>query len=203
MALIRTTTPQPLAITLEDARSHLLSDAPSDKMLDEKITRALASATEHCATQTSIAIAVAKYEKRLACWPACRTIELPIAPVRSIESVKYRDVNEVVQTVAPSSYAIDVSDRTCWLRFASTFSAPTTSRLLPLPIVITLSAGFDAFASESADRDIYRCPPELRNAVLLRMEREFEAGAISADAIADLERSVASLLDNVRRIRVA
>lgn len=194
MALIRVTTPLPLAVTLEDARSHLLLDEQSDKDLDDKITRALLAALQWAADMTSRAVAVASYEMRLNCWPRCRSLEIPIAPVREVEAITYRDADNVEQTVDPAQYQIAITDRTSWLTFAPEFSAPAVSHDYPFGVVIRVSAGFDAYETESADRDIYRMPAGMRQAILMKMESEFEAGAIDDAALARLAQSAENLI---------
>jgi uncharacterized phiE125 gp8 family phage protein len=196
MALIRITTP-PLAVSIEDARSHLLLDDQTDRDLDEKLKRALQTAHENCAKMTSRALAVALYEKRLPCWPMPLAIEVPIAPVREVSSIKYRDSDGNAATVDPADYQIEITDRTSWVTFRSDYSQPALSPSYPWPLVVTVSAGFDApdteYASEG-ERDIYKLPPALRDAVLMMTEKIFEAGAIADDSYDRLESTVMNLL---------
>jgi uncharacterized phiE125 gp8 family phage protein len=201
MALVRITKPSPLAVSIEDVRDHLLMNGESDESLDKKIQTALNAAIDFVADKASLAVAVATYELRLPCWPYGRVIELPIAPVREVESVEYTDAQGVEQTIAPTGYTVEITQRSARIIFHNDLSLPSLGDDLLDRVIITFSAGFDEHQTESDDREIWRMPSSLRSAILMKAESDFEAGSMDSKAKADIDAAVESLIFKCRVMR--
>jgi uncharacterized phiE125 gp8 family phage protein len=81
--------------------------------------------------------------KTLACsftgWP-CGRIELKRGPIQSISSVKYYDVDGVLQTVASSNYWLDYLNQACVIN--PTFNLPAAQNYRPGSVVVQYVAGY-------------------------------------------------------------
>lgn len=91
-------------ITLDEAKAHLRVD--SDLTADDGLIGALIVAARQGAEhQTGRALMPQTWELALDCFES--EIRLPKPPFASVSSVKYLDVNGVLQTLDPSAYIAD------------------------------------------------------------------------------------------------
>jgi uncharacterized phiE125 gp8 family phage protein len=96
----------PLAepIHLDEARTHLR--APSgDTSQDALIRRAIVAARRHAESYCRIAIVRQQRQLSLAAFPC--EIELPVGPLRAVQSIEYVDTAGALQTLSASAYRVD------------------------------------------------------------------------------------------------
>lgn len=77
------------------------------------------------------------------CWPrACKPLQLQRAKVTEVESVKYYDEDDVLQTLDPELYEVDTTGvpALVWLKDGTVW--PTLSRNRPRPVVVRFTAGW-------------------------------------------------------------
>ncbi len=123
MALKLVTPPSSEPITLAEAKTHLRV-THSDE--DTYIEALISIAREVCEAKTLQATVTQTWRVTLDRFPSA--IELPVIPVQSITHIKYRDINNALQTLSPSSYRLDnASDYTsAWAVPADGYDWPDT-----------------------------------------------------------------------------
>lgn len=99
-------TQQPVSLT--EVKAHLRVSASTE---DALLTALVASATDWMEEYLDRALIQQTWELRMLAWPWDAIIELPRAPVLSITSVKYLDLDGVEQTLDPAQYRLVVQDR--------------------------------------------------------------------------------------------
>jgi len=124
-------------------------------------------------------------------------IELPNAPLQSVTSVKYYDINGVQQTLNAALYTVLATKEPGQIVPAYEESWPDI-RYIPDAIVIRFVCGYGA-----ASTDV---PDTLRHAMLLLISHWFEnteaQGLSSRYALTNINFGVAALLDPYRIWRV-
>lgn len=147
-------------VSLERIYQHLHLDPttgsppthPEDALLSDYIT----AARELIEDETGLALITQTWALTLDLFPI--EIELPILPVRSIESVTYVDGNGDEQALADDQYFLDNKRKPAWLLTASGVSWPTTLSTADA-VTVTMIAGF----GDTADS----VPKKLRHAIML------------------------------------
>lgn len=123
MSLKIITAPTSEAITPAEAKLHLRVTHSAE---DNLINGLIIAARELCQNETGILIMPQVWEKTLDNFPDA--IELSVAPVNSIVTVKYIDTAGVEQTLSGVSYTLDNASnhRSSWVVPASGYSWPST-----------------------------------------------------------------------------
>jgi uncharacterized phiE125 gp8 family phage protein len=179
------TPPDELAVSLDEAKAKLLyDDDDKDTLIQSLLDSAIAELDGFEGT-LGRALVSQTWKLNLRCWPDC--IRLPLAPVQSVSTVKYYDLNNAQQTFASASnwalYQDALSPYVGWL----------TTAVLPAlyaradAIEVTFIAGYGA-----ADA----IPPAIRNAILLNVERHF--GSLSPEEAQRSEEAEDRLLAKYR-----
>src|SRR5690242_688681 len=131
--LSRLDMPADPAVTLEEAKAHLRVDQDIE---DDLIQMYLTAAIDDIGRETSRALEVAPYRFVTASWYNCRpygsprggyhypAIVLPIAPVRSVQAVKYFDENGDEQTMAEADWYENHNSTQGVVLFANGVSLP-------------------------------------------------------------------------------
>tara|TARA_A100001201_G_C4095729_1_gene203687 strand:+ start:5155 stop:5727 length:573 start_codon:yes stop_codon:yes gene_type:complete len=122
-------------ISVEELKKHLRVDFPDD---DEIIDTMLRAASEALEAECGLSFSVADYTVTLDCFPA-REFTIPHGPITEISSIEYRDTDEVLQTLAPSLYEVEL--RSGRLRPVTGESWPNLGDSFS-PVVITYQAGY-------------------------------------------------------------
>lgn len=169
-----------LPVTLAEAKTHLrlLSDD-----LDTEVNALLEAATEYCESVCGRSLRVShtltqKYDG----WP-CSPVKLDRQPVTAIGSVKYRDADDVEQTLSASNYRLLVSsEAAAVLEFDEDFSAPTLNGRADA-VTVTYTAGHAS---------IDDVPQRAKAAIRLKLAELF--GNLDERMLPANERSIASLL---------
>ncbi len=169
-----------LPVTLEEAKTHLRL-LSSD--LDEHVAGLLEAATEYCETVCGRSLRVSQtLTQKYDGWP-CGVVHFDRQPVTAITSVKYRDDDDVEQTLASSNYRLLVSsEAAAFMEFDEDFTAPTLNGRADA-VTVTYTAGYASLAD---------VPARAKAAVKLKLTELFDNS--DERMIAANERSVAMLL---------
>lgn len=146
-------------VSLAEAKAHLRVDFTDD---DTLISALVDAATAHIDGHTGIlarALVTQTWRQDFCDWPGDRVLRLPLAPVASVESVKYFDAANVETTVSESgNYALLEDARGPYIKFTSDFAAPALYDERDDRIRVTFVAGYG---------DPSDVPAAIRAAVLL------------------------------------
>jgi uncharacterized phiE125 gp8 family phage protein len=93
------------AVSIEDAKKHLNVTHSDD---DSYIEALIAVATRKVENHTSRRLMSQKLAFTLDMFPSCGPLLLPVAPIASIDAVKYYDVDGVQQTWGTGNYHTDL-----------------------------------------------------------------------------------------------
>lgn len=117
-----TSSPALEPVTLAELKDYLrISDASQDQMLGTMIS----AARRHVEQMTRRPMIEQSIKATFEEWPVGSIIVLPVGNVLTIESLKYRDESNVLQTVSTSDYVIVTADQPgrIYLRDSFTFPA--------------------------------------------------------------------------------
>jgi uncharacterized phiE125 gp8 family phage protein len=176
MLLERITNPVQRAISLDDAKAHLRVDTTDE---DELIAGMLDAAIDEAARYTRRAVNQQTYRQTWLAWPASTypdtmPFELDMAPVVSVDSLKYVDEDGNEATVADDDWDYRRTAKGAVVFFASsTWSWPTLSTTDP-KVFVDFVAGYDADDGSSGDGDPeLKMPPALKQAIMLSVGHFF------------------------------
>ncbi len=97
------------AVTLAEARAQTrVTHTGDDALLEDQL---IPAAREQLERDTGLAIVQRPYRLTLDQFPACDYIEVPKAPLLSVESVTYQDGDDQQQTLSPDDYRVDTGRR--------------------------------------------------------------------------------------------
>lgn len=157
MWLNLTSAPATTPVSLAEAKAHLRVLHAND---DATITALIDAATAHLDGRHGIlsrALVTQSWEFRLSGFPWCSTIELPLAPLQSVASVKYIDAAGAEQTLAVDQYVVDSATYKGQVRLGYGLSWPAT-RSEEHAVRVIFTAGFGAAAA---------VPKPIKQAILL------------------------------------
>jgi uncharacterized phiE125 gp8 family phage protein len=121
MNIRQVTLPTAEPISVAQAKAHIKALTNDE---DALIARWIKTAREQAEAMLNRAVVARTWEKQLDAFPV--SLELPWAPVRSVTSLKYLDVDGVEQTIAPASYTLDKHATPGWIVPAYGFAWPST-----------------------------------------------------------------------------
>jgi uncharacterized phiE125 gp8 family phage protein len=175
--LHRTGIPAEPAVTLAEAKAHLRVD---HELEDETIQLYLDAAIDDIGRETSRALAQTTYRLVTPTWYNCRppgvprsdyhypAIVLPIAPVRSVETVKYIDEDGAEQTLAEADWYGNHNNTQGVILFADGVTLPTLYGR-NADVIVDFTAGHDPARADATGIDpAYMLPSPLRAAILLQ-----------------------------------
>lgn len=179
MRLRATANPTTTPVTLAEAKADLQVIQSSD---DGKIQAAVDAAVSHLSgVNGTLGRALAKqtFELTLDRFP-CSRLSLPLPPLASVESVKYVDTANVLQTLAPSAYVVDTQSEPGGLLPVAGWpaTAPTWGA-----VTIAFTAGYDTTpaaikaAALLLVRDLYDDEPGRYDAAIDRLVFPFKVFA--------------------------
>jgi uncharacterized phiE125 gp8 family phage protein len=94
--------------TINVAASALGVEAPSvNTTLDPELTGIITAVRERCEMATRRALLTQTWDLVLDTWPGETWIELPLPPLQSVTSVKYRDTGGTLQAWAATNYVVE------------------------------------------------------------------------------------------------
>ncbi len=162
MALVPTSLPATEPVSLAEAKLHLRVDHDDEDILILSLISAARLHLEHVLGRAFITQGWLYLTDN---WPAGHTVDLPLAPVQSIVSVKVYDSDDAATTLSPSTYLLDgLSVPPRLVRRASN-TWPKPGRIAN-GIEVSFVCGHGSLASE--------VPAPLRQAVLLLVAHWYE-----------------------------
>ena len=175
------TPPATEPVTLAEAKLHLRVDTSDD---DALITRLISAAREQCEQELDRAVAPQTLQLLLDAFPDGALV-LPRGPVTGVTSVQYVDTAGVLQTIAPSNYALDEAQIDVWLLPAYGFDWPAT-RDEANAVRVTYTAGWTT------------APASVRQWILLALGTLYASREADSDRPAVPQGFAARLLDRYR-----
>lgn len=165
MALILSSGPAVEPVSLAEAKAHCRVDISDDDTLIGNYIRAARQYVEEICTPRRALISqtwlwVADE------WPADDTIELGVAPLASVTSVKYTDEDGVEATLAAANYLVDTYSTPGRLRLKSSASWPNVTLRELNGLIVTFVAGYGASSTY--------VPETFRQAMLLLIGNWYE-----------------------------
>jgi len=160
-SLARVTGPTVEPISLVEAKDHLEIIA-SDTTHDAKIARFISAAREQLEDDTNYVLNTQTFTLSMTRFPIVHPITFPVMPVVSVQSVKYRDLDNVEQTLSTDVYKFSSARRSISLKYDQDWPAYTPEED---GIIIAFTAGFGATAAS--------VPALCRQAILLQLAKWF------------------------------
>lgn len=171
-----TTPPADEPVTKAEAKTHCKVDgSDSDAEMEAMIAAARVFVEDYCGTKLGSQTVV------LRCSSFCDFIDLPIAPIASITSIKYLDPEGVEQTLASSVYEGVLIGLEPTIRLKINQSWPSI-RTATDAIRVTVSAGYA------------EVPAPIKHAMLLMIGNWFDSRTVG-----ELTEGPKALLSNYRR----
>ncbi|MCO6358552.1 head-tail connector protein [Roseivirga pacifica] len=140
------TPPLHYPLTVEEAKRQLNYFHSED---DDQVADFIADATDEAQDYTGITMLYTTVEETLDRFP-CSTFELGGIPFVKIESIKYYDTDDALQTLASSEYRVD--SHATYARLQPVNTWPSTKCKLNA-VLITYVVGYAGVASANADDD--------------------------------------------------
>jgi uncharacterized phiE125 gp8 family phage protein len=163
MRLILTTGPTEEPIALPDAKRHLrVSDDATDE--DALILDWIASARREAERVMGRPLVQQTWTGKMDYFPDSNEIEIPLAPLVSVSSVKYIDTDGDLQTFSSASYTVDLSGvlGRIYLNYGESWPS---IRVEPNAVRIEFIAGYG---------DASTVPEDVRSWMLLRIGERYE-----------------------------
>lgn len=160
---LRVVKPASLApVSLADAKLHLNVD---DAYHNNYIAALVEAATDVVELHTQRRLITQTLE-----WITdgfCGRLVLPVAPVQSIVSIKYRDAAGVEQTLSPSDYVVQAGKATAIIVPAEGATFPEVAPVAAEPVVIRFIAGYG---------EPEAVPPTARHLIKLLLKDFYDPG---------------------------
>ncbi|AFA44850.1 head-tail connector protein [Rhodobacter capsulatus] len=137
------------------------------------------------------AIVTQTWMLELPSWPSC--LVLPVEPVQSV-SVSYLDISGAeVQVSAESHYLLQNPGMAAELHWSSGWVPPAVSKTAPLPVRISMVAGYG---------DAAACPPAIRQAIRMLVAHwmAVREGVNVGNIVSEVPLAVGALLARYRRM---
>lgn len=162
MQLVKLSKPEQEPFSLEDVKAHIRVD---QNIEDSLLRTYLASAVDECSRYMQIAIAQQVYQASFDCWT--ETLWLPMSPVVSVDSVKYRLPDGTEDSLTTDDFAYTRYTAGALVTFTDGYDFPTLWTK-PAGIIVEFLAGFDADdGSSGVDAAWLEMPPAIKQAVFL------------------------------------
>ena len=167
------TAPLEHPVTLAEARQHLRATSIDE---DALILALIYAAVEHAENFISGVLITQTWDLSLDVFPGAE-IELPKAPLQSVTSVKYIDLDGVQQTVASADYQVDAIREPGRIKLVPTASWPSVKEQLNA-VTIRFVAGYGLAAA---------VPFQIKAAILLLVQYHEQRNA-NEKVLAAVER---------------
>lgn len=191
MPLVLTATPAQEPVTVSEAKDYLRIDSAVE---DPVVASLILAARLHIEGALDIALITQSWSLFLDRWPEGGCVPIPIGPVKSVDTLKVYDADDVATTVSPDTYVVDLSSlRPRLVRLPGV--------LWPFPgrpangIEIALSAGY----GDTPDK----VPAPIRQAMLMLVAHWYEQREpVVFEKPDELPHGVADLLKPYRQARL-
>lgn len=200
MSIVIVTPPAGYPVTLAEAKSHL---RVTDTSHDERITAYIAAATKQVENMAEMLLAEQTVRLEIDGFPD-GAIEIPIAPVQSITSVKYDDADNAETTlVANTDYFVALGGR--YPKISPVSEWPTAYDGKPASVRVVMVVGYDPGSSSPT---LYgdNVPADLKHAILIKVKELFDVGGetiISTNTVSPSANTMEILTQPYRRWWVA
>ena len=152
------TAPSDNCLTSTEVKADLkVETSADDTPIAAKLDAAERAVEEYCNRR----LMLATYDLTLSGWPS-RGIVLPFSPVISVDSVKYYDDTNALQTWASTNYKVNASAEPCRINYVS--DVPTLYDDRDDAIVIRFKVGYSSSATLATQQAAV--PPPLKAAIL-------------------------------------
>lgn len=128
-------------VTRDEAKAHLRVETNADDTLIDTLCAVATELIEGREGWTRRAGGVQTWKLRLDDFPQCRSILLPLPPLKAVDSVKYLDLAGAEQTFSPSLYTVNPRDLFGEIRLAYNANWPPVS-LEAAVVTIQFQAGY-------------------------------------------------------------
>lgn len=178
-------------VTKDEVKAHLRMD-PDDTSEDALLDAFIAAARIHIQNIYGLQPITSTWVMRMDRFPGLTgIIELPRAPVASVTSIQYVDIDDTTQTLSSSTYQVDVNSLPARIALAPESTWPTLRDGELNAVIITFVAGY---GSTSAS-----VPQVLKQAYLLLIGHMYEHREDTQPmALAQIPYGVKALLANYR-----
>lgn len=196
--LRRLAPPTKPALTVEDAKLHLRVDSDIEDMLIEMQLEAAVDLVESFTTRI---LAPANYRQSFDEWSTKGYLDLGVAPIREVTSLKYMDGNGDEQTIDAANWYWRPNQDGGRLYLASGYSNPTLWGR-PGDIAATFSAGYSA-PNEMSEDQALRCPARAKSLVLLILGNWYanRESSVVGSSVNELPGGMRDLLNALRIYR--
>jgi len=173
------------AITLDEAKRHLIVDHEND---DLYITSLLAAAVEHLEKITGRKFIEQEWKLLLDEWPGNAEIELPFGGCKSVDSIIYKEQDGTPVTWDVANYVVDTESVPGRVVIGYDKSWPSVALFNVNPIAITFITGYGNTAS--------KVPDSLKHAVKLLVAHWYEQREIiiTGSSVAKVPTTVDALI---------
>lgn len=168
MALFQLTQPAQL-ITLAEAKKHLKVDFNAEDTLIELCCQ---MAQAYLQQETDQWLGEQSWKLSFDQFPANRTIEIPLGPLKSITSIKYLDIDSVEQTLSSSLYFFSRHQHKSRIVLKHTETWPLTAEYVPDSVNIELIGGYKIGANTASGET--ELPSDLKKALYLLVNHYYE-----------------------------
>lgn len=195
--LKRISIPADKSVTLEEAKSHLRVETTDE---DDTIDAYLQAAIDACASFAGRAFDQTEYRLDLIGWPGCGYIDVPIAPVVSIATVKYYDDDNALQTVDAADWRWNATPEGARIWFQDTFFGPSLFAREDA-VIVDLLAGYDPPDYSAGVDPELKLPSQAKAAIFLSIGHLYANREAVGRPMALLPMGVQHLLSSIRIYR--
>jgi uncharacterized phiE125 gp8 family phage protein len=191
MSLVMTVPPAVEPVTVADAKSHMRIDGSDEDVL---IASLLLTSRLHIEVALSLALITQSWTLTLDRWPSGREVELPLAPLRSIDEVRVKNAEGISNVATPEGYLVDLASRPARLVWNN--SVPPAPKVRANGIEIDMTVGFGATGDS--------VPAPLKHAILMLTAHWYEhrdPGEIGSEG-ARIPDAISSVIKPFRTIRL-
>jgi uncharacterized phiE125 gp8 family phage protein len=190
MPLILTSGPSVEPVTLAEAKAHCRIDHDAEDML---VSSLILAARLHIEHNLDLALVSQGWSLYLDAWPGGVHVELPLAPLIGVQSIRTHDADGDAFIVDPGDYSIDAASRCPRIALSSGASRPVPGRALN-GIEIAFTAGFGAAADD--------VPMPIRQALKMLVAHWYEAREPAEQHAESVPGTVAGLIAPYRSARL-
>ncbi len=192
MPLLLTSGPALEPVSLVEAKDHLRVDHADEDVL---IASLITASRVHLETMLGLAFISQQWNFVLDRWPDSPIVELPLAPVQSVDQLSLYDADDNATIITPANYALDALSQPARLIWHGFAPRPSPGRSCN-GIEISFTAGFGANAPD--------VPQPLRQAILLLVAHWYEhrepVGV--AGEVREIPQMIRMLTNSYRRVRL-
>ncbi len=192
MPLILTSGPSVEPLSLDDAKLHCRVDGDAEDVLIASLILAARLHVEHCLDLALISQSWSLYLDR---WPDARHVEIPLAPLISVDAVRLYSPTNTFVTLDPDLFVVDLASRRARIARNDGQSWPLPGRAVN-GIEIAFTAGYGTTADE--------VPMPIRHALRMLVAHWYEARepVLFGENADPVPAPVASLLAPYRSLKL-